>query len=59
MLPREVLLGILVGGVCRTDPFSDQKRSFQFDTVFQTWSLKSIPVFSDLASKKVGRHNLD
>ena len=32
-------------GVCRPDPFSGQKRSFQFDTVFQTWPLKSIPVF--------------
>ena len=32
-------------GLCRSDPFSDQKRSFQFDTVFQTWPLKSIPVF--------------
>ena len=36
MLSRGVLLEFLLG-VCRPDPFSDQKRSFQFDTVFQTW----------------------
>ena len=32
-------------GCATRNPFSDQKRSFQFHTLFRTWPLKSTPVF--------------
>ena len=58
MLSRGVLLGILVGGVPPGPFFQTKKGHFSLTPFFRPGLLNPY-LFSDLASKKLGRHYLD